>query len=221
MGKSAVIICDGQFPQKEYPTYLITSADYIVCCDGALVKFLRRCRRIFGSPRNPDVVIGDMDSLPASLRKSYKGLVVTVADQEINDQTKAFNYVVDNFKDVSEIHFVGATGIREDHTIGNISLLMEYTRERDLEKLGIKIDMVSDYSTIFPVTDTVELQCGTGRRLSIITPDNTLKICSKGLVWPTDSVVFDNWWKATLNKTSEDVVTLTFSHKSIAIVIID
>lgn len=221
MGKSAVIIGDGQFPQKEYPIYLIRQADYIVCCDGALRKFLRHSKGIFGDIRNPDVVIGDIDSIPQSLKSSYKGLVISVAEQETNDQTKAFNYVVDNFRDVSEIHFIGATGLREDHTIGNISLLMEYARERDLDRMGLSIDMVSDYSTIFPVTDTVELQCGTGRKISILSPDNSLRISSDGLVWPTDNVKFDNWWPATLNKAEKDTVTLRFSHKSIAIIILN
>ncbi|MCM1176717.1 MAG: thiamine diphosphokinase [Clostridium sp.] len=221
MGKSAVIIGDGQFPKKEYPIYLIRQADYIVCCDGALRKFLRHSKGIFGDIRNPDVVIGDIDSIPQSLKSSYKGLVISVAEQETNDQTKAFNYVVDNFRDVSEIHFIGATGLREDHTIGNISLLMEYARERDLDRMGLSIDMVSDYSTIFPVTDTVELQCGTGRKISILSPDNSLRISSDGLVWPTDNVKFDNWWPATLNKAEKDTVTLRFSHKSIAIIILN
>jgi hypothetical protein len=34
-------------------------------------------------------------------------------------------------------------------------------------------------------------------------------------------VVFDNWWKATLNRASADIVTLTFSHPSIALLILD
>ena len=218
---SAVIIGNGQFPRKEYPLYVIRQAERIVCCDGALVKFLARSEAIFGYRRIPDAVIGDMDSLPASLRKSYEGTVISCPDQETNDQTKAFNHVLDNYPEITEIHFIGATGLREDHTIGNISLLMEYARERDLEKLGITVDMISDHGTIFPVTDTVELQCGKGRRVSVFTPDNTLRIRSEGLVWPTDGVVFDNWWKATLNRAAEDCIKLIFSHKSIAIVMLD
>lgn len=221
MGKNAVIIGNGLFPRKEYPRYIVGQADYIVCCDGALGKFLRHSEAIFGTLRMPDAVIGDMDSMPKALRASYKGLVVNSPDQETNDQTKAFNYVMDNFSGISAIHFIGATGAREDHTIGNISLLMEYTRERDLDGSGITIDMISDYSTIFPVTDSVELQCGTGRRISIMSPDNSLKICSEGLVWPTDNVVFDNWWKATLNRAAEDTVKLKFSHRSLAVIMMD
>ena len=66
MHKTVVIICDGQFPKSEYPRYLIRTADFIICCDGALRKFLKNSRTIFGEERLPDLVIGDMDTLPAS-----------------------------------------------------------------------------------------------------------------------------------------------------------
>lgn len=220
-GKSAVIICDGQFPRKEYPRYLISSADYIVCCDGAFEKYLRNCEKIFGCQRLPDKVVGDMDSLSPALKERYKHLIFRVEEQETNDQTKAFTFVVGHYKDVSQIHIIGATGAREDHTIGNMSLLMEYARTYDLESMGIAVDMVSDYSTIFAVTDTFEMQCGRGRSISILTPDNALKIKSEGLEWQTSGVTFDNWWKSTLNRSNDDTVKLFFSHKSIALIVMD
>lgn len=91
----------------------------------------------------------------------------------------------------------------------------------DLEEKGISIEMVSDNGTAFAVNDTVEIDCGIGRSVSIFSPDNTLNIRSAGLEYPTDNVVFDNWWKATLNKASQDTVRLTFSHRSIALIMLD
>ena len=219
--KSAAIICNGDFPRKEYPRYLIREADYIICCDAALQTYLKHCQAIFGKERIPDAVIGDMDSLSASYRKRYEGLIIYDPDQETNDQTKAFRLVLDRFKDVSSIHIIGATGKRPEHTIGNLSLLMEYAREYDMEKLGISIDSVYDYGTAFPVTDSTEIHCGKDRKISIISTDNSLKISSEGLVWPTDDVVFDNLWKATLNRSCDDVVKLKFSHKSTALILLD
>ena len=67
----------------------------------------------------------------------------------------------------------------------------------------------------------MEIDCGIGRQVSIFSPDNSLKIRSKGLEYPTDEVVFDNWWKGTLNKASQDNVRLEFSHRSMALVILD
>lgn len=221
MHSNVVIICDGAFPKTEYPRYLIRTADFIICCDGALKKFLRNSAAIFGRKRLPDMVIGDMDSISPADRKRYSDIIVQVDEQEHNDQTKAFRWVMENLKDVCNIYILGATGQREDHTIGNMSLLMEYARTYDLEGMGIGVEMISDYGSMFAVTDTFEMDCGTGRKVSIISPDNTLRIKSQGLEWPTDEVVFDNWWKATLNRASQDNVRLEFSHRSIALIILD
>ena len=74
---------------------------------------------------------------------------------------------------------------------------------------------------IIPITDSCELFVGEGRSVSLFSPDNTLNIKSEGLVWQTGGVVFDNWWKATLNRASTDLVRLRFSHRSIALLILD
>ena len=63
MSRTVVIICDGQFPRTEYPRYLIRTADFTICCDGALMKYLRSSKGIFGEERTPDLVIGDMESV--------------------------------------------------------------------------------------------------------------------------------------------------------------
>ncbi len=216
---NVVIICDGQFPKTEYPRYLIRCADFIICCDGALRKFMRAGKAIFGEERLPDLVIGDMDTLPASYQKKYSDIIVKVDEQEHNDQTKAVRWVMENLSDVESIHILGATGGRTDHTIGNVSLLMEYMRMFDLG--DINLETVSDEGTFFPISDTVEFECGIGRGVSIFTPDNSLTIKSEGLEYPTENVIFDNWWKATLNKASADTVRLELSHKSIALIMLD
>lgn len=219
MFSKVVIICDGKFPRTEYPHYLIRTADYIICCDGALKKFLRNSLSIFGEERLPDLVIGDMDTLPASMQKKYADIILKETEQEHNDQTKAVRWALNNLKGIETIYILGATGGRADHTIGNTSLLMEYTRMFDLK--DITIEMVSDDGTIFPINDTIEFECGPGRSISIFTPDNSLRIRSEGLMYPTDDVVFDNWWKATLNKTVQDNVRLELSHRSIALIMLD
>lgn len=210
---TVAILCNGLFPTEPYPLYLLDSADKVICCDGAFEKYRAHTRRL------PDVVIGDLDSLSPELQALAGDRLVHEAGQDDNDQTKAVRYALSHFSGIDEIHILGATGLREDHTLGNLSLLMEYTR---MFALGdIRLDMVSDFGTFFPVTDSVELHVGKGRRVSLFSPDNSLKIKSAGLEWPTDDVVFDNWWKATLNRATEDIVTLTFSHPSLALLALD
>ena len=223
--KEDVIICNGDFPRKEYPRELIRRADVIVCCDGALEAFLRNRDRIFKEKRDPDVIIGDMDSIPKRLMNEYSDIIVREEEQETNDQTKAFRYVLEHWPEVGTVHILAATGKREAHTVGNLGQIMEYARlygaSGNPEENGIYVDAVSDWSTAFALTDSCELFVGEGRAVSIFSPDNSLNIKSEGLVWQTSGVVFDNWWKATLNRAAADSIRLTFSHKSIALVILD
>ena len=218
---TAVIVGNGQFPKKEYPLYLLESADYVICCDGALDTYLRHFRG--RNLRRPDMVVGDMDSLSEKTAERFRDIAVKIDEQETNDQSKAFHYILEHFPDVDTVHILGATGKREDHTIGNLSLLMEYAREMRRQDCGrtVFVDIVSDWSTAFAITDTCTLDVGEGRSVSIICPDNSLNIKSEGLVWPTDNVVFDNLWQATLNRASADRISLTFSHPSIALIILN
>lgn len=221
MSRSIVILCDGVFPKTEYPRYLIRMADFIICCDGALVKFIRNSKAIFGEERLPDLVIGDMDTLSQQMQRKYGNIIIKEDEQDHNDQTKAVRWAVNNIDDLEHIYILGATGGRPEHTVGNAGLLMEYTRMFNLEGRGITMESVSDYGTMFAVNDTVSLDCGEGRQISIFSPDNTLKIRSEGLAWQTEDVVFDNWWKATLNRAVQDTVTLTFSHRSLALIMMN
>lgn len=214
----AAIICNGEFPRREYPLNLLSEADIVVCCDGAVRSWERWCRKT-GSQRLPDVVIGDMDSITPSLQRRYASVLVHESEQDHNDMTKAVRYILGRYPEVTAISIFGATGKRADHTIGNLSLLMEYPRLFELGNRSIEI--VSDYGVAFAVTDSCELFVGEGRSISIFSPDNSLQIKSSGLEWPLDDVVFDNWWKATLNRATSDLVTLTFSHPSRALVILD
>ena len=211
---SVVILCDGAFPTEPYPLYLLDSAEAVVCCDGALLKYMEHF-----PDRTPLAVVGDMDSLPSEVKEQFSGILFPESEQDYNDMTKAMRWVLREHPEVQEIVILGATGLREDHTIGNLGLLMEYTRLFDLADR--KVSMVSDYGTAFAITDSCDLHLGEGRRFSFFSADNSLKVQSKGLQWPLDGVIFDAWWKATLNRTTEPVVSLTVNHPSAALVMVD
>ena len=211
---SIVILSNGAFPTEPYPLYLLDGAEGVVCCDGAITKWLD-----YNPAAKPTVIVGDMDSLPEELKARFSGIVYHETEQDYNDLTKAMRWVLREHPEVQEITILGATGLREDHTIGNLGLLMEYTRLFDLGDR--KVTMVSDFGTAFAITDSCDLHLGEGRKVSLFSADNSLRISSTGLQWPTDDVVFDAWWKATLNRTTEPIVSLRFNHPSAALVITD
>lgn len=232
--RSAVIICNGEFPKKEYPRYLIQSADLVICCDSA-----RNVARLEALGRTPDLVVGDMDSTPVSVQKrlggepgpeSTSGRIVRIAEQDDNDLAKAFALLRERYPEVTEIHILGAGGKNEAHTVGNLGWLMEWERRSlaetgsGLAARGINVDMVSDWSTAFavsPADEPVELYVGEGRRVSFFATDPALRISSKGLQWPLDDVDLTCWWGATLNRTVTPAIILTFNEKSPLLVVLD
>ena len=149
----AVILANGEYPAHELPLRLLAEAQFVVCCDGAANEYISR-------GHTPDVIIGDGDSLLPEYKKRFSSIILQISDQETNDQTKAVHYL--QSKGIRKIAIVGATGKREDHTLGNISLLVEYMRS------GMEVRTVTDYGTFIPVNDTQSFASHPGQQVSII-----------------------------------------------------
>ena len=115
----AVVLANGEYPAGPLPLKILAEAPYVVCCDGGANEYIRR-------GHTPDVIIGDGDSLSDENRRKFGHILHRISDQETNDQTKAVNFLLAQGK--RRIAIIGATGKREDHTLGNISLLIDYLR---------------------------------------------------------------------------------------------
>ena len=116
-----VIFANGEKPVHEIPVSITIDARYAVCCDGALSKMEELGRK-------PDFVVGDCDSLSPETIESLGERLVKITEQETNDLSKAFHFALKRF-DISDpkIAIVGATGVREDHTIGNVFHLLDFS----------------------------------------------------------------------------------------------
>ena len=180
----AVIIANGSYPTHELPLSLIENADYIVCCDGAANDFIA----IGGKP---NAIVGDCDSISTENRIRFADILYPNSDQETNDLTKAVRFCVQNGK--AEIAIVAATGKREDHTLGNISLLAEYQSIANVE-------MITDYGIFTPICSTTEFDSFPGQQISIFSID-AKPVALKGLKFPLNNYVITNWWQGTLNES--------------------
>ena len=232
--KTIVILAAGDFPRSAATLRLLDEADMIACCDRAALKLLEAGRQCYsdseladglhiGESRwEPGLIVGDMDSLPQELREKYADRIHIRSGQDDNDLTKTFHEVLPLHPSV--IHILGATGSREDHTMGNISLLAEYVREIEAACVSrnadgqdepaplCEIDLVSDYGVFRAATDSRSFTSLPGQEISIFAFDNSLRMTADGLDYPLDNVVFDSLWKATLNRACGDTFTLTLSH---------
>jgi len=186
----AVILANGDYPSASLPLRLLHEAPFVVCCDGGADGYIAHGYL-------PDVIIGDGDSLSEENRRKYASLLRHNPDQETNDQTKAVQFLLSQGK--HHIAIVGATGKREDHTLGNVSLLIEYMR------MGADVRSYTDYGVFIPCQDTVTLPCGVGRQVSIF--NFTGKgFHSDDLVYPIYD--FTTWWQGTLNECTSDSLTI-------------
>lgn len=215
---TVVILAAGTFPHQEDVLRLLDEADLIACCDSAAVKLLEQGRRSFSSGEleeglhlgesrwEPGLIVGDMDSLPSDIREHYSDRMVFRSGQDDNDLTKTFHEVIKLKPSV--IHILGATGLREDHTLGNISLLAEYVQEIEAAGLDCEIDMVSDYGRFLAARGRHTFASEPDQEISIFAFDNSLQMKAEGLEYPLDGVTFNSLWKATLNKATGSEFTL-------------
>ena len=185
-----IILANGDYPSADVPVQLLKEAPYVGCCDGGANEYIEK-------GYTPDIIIGDGDSLSEENRRLYADLIHHNPDQETNDQTKAIQFLLSQGK--KRIAIVGATGKREDHTIGNISLLMEYMR------MGVEVCMYSYYGVFVPCKDTCVFECRPGQQVSIF--NFTAKgLKSKGLAYPIYD--FTSWWQGTLNRCTDTSFTI-------------
>ncbi|MDD4728768.1 MAG: thiamine diphosphokinase [Dysgonamonadaceae bacterium] len=193
-----VIIAKGEFPTHPLSLSCIQDANNIICLDGALKACLE-------NNITPNAIIGDGDSISTELKEQYAHLLYIYTDQETNDLTKAIAFC--NEKGIKNIKIVGATGKREDHTIGNISLLLEYM-------LFVNVEMITDYGIFTPIISAKNFDSFPGQQVSIFNIDNT-PITSHNLKYPLKEYVLNNLWMGTLNESTSTNFTVETKGRTI------
>lgn len=181
-----VILAAGNFPKKGgVARRILDEAERVICCDSAADAFRRNCRR------EPFAVVGDCDSVKGRFKT-----VVRVEEQNTNDLAKAVRFCRDN--GIENIVILGATGKRDDHSLGNI-----------FRALDFDIDVVTDYGRFTALEGIKTYRAEPGAGVSVFAPDPATEMTSRGLKWPLDGVRFENLYCATLNRAVDGEVTLS------------
>lgn len=193
----AVILANGTFPTHALPLGLLHQAKHVFCCDGAITELSRHTDIV------PDAIVGDCDSLSLEMQQSYASIIHHVSEQDYNDLTKATRYTLFALGNKSNRTFcyLGATGKREDHTLGNISLLAYYYQE-----LGVQPFMVSDYGYFIVAHGDCLFSCQKGQEFSVFNISCS-HLSSEGLRWQL--YPFTSLWQGTLNQTLGSEVNIS------------
>ena len=180
----AVIVANGQFPTHAIPLDILKNTSHIICCDGAIKNVPQA-----------EVVVGDGDSVP----EAYRDRLIQITEQDDNDLTKATRYCVEH--GWKRIAYLGCTGKREDHTLGNISLLMRYYRD-----MGVDGAMFTDYGFFTPAYGNRTFPSMKGQQVSLFN-FGSHQLTSTGLHW--DAYNFQEWWQGTLNEALGEEFAIT------------
>lgn len=184
--KTLAIIANGTPPETPGERAALARCEGCVCCDGLPPE---------GAPPLLQVV-GDMDSLREPLPE---GLATDCRDdQETNDLSKAVRWCRERFPE-ARLDYFGATGRREDHTLANLALIAAFGRPASVFTASGRLEVLpaGAHSLDVPRDWPISFLSFVPQRLT-----------ARGVVWPVESLLLNTLWRATLNRTCAETLSL-------------
>ena len=195
-----LIAANGEFPYNKIAIRQIRECNSIIACDGA-------ANTLINKGYIPDIIIGDLDSISSENKVNYSDKIIEVKDQNQNDLRKAIDYAI--IRKIEDIRIIGATGKREDHTIGNIFSLIKY------HAVNIKIFTNTGFFTT--INSNKRIKSFKGQQVSIFSLDNTIQIESTNLKYNFNKRVINDLFSGTLNESVDDFFEIKISHGKLLI----
>ena len=180
-----IVLAAGDFPRGEVARALLDGAPRVICCDSAAEEFCAR-----GGV--PMAIVGDMDSLPETLRERYADRIVLCPDQNTNDLWKAVSYAIE--LGFGRITVLGAFGKREDHTLGNMMLLAARLDEAELR-------MVGDRGVFDFIASPALFESFEGQQVSLFALNPTAEISVEGLRYEPPQNRLSAMWQGVSNES--------------------
>jgi thiamine pyrophosphokinase len=190
-----VVLANGNFPKHKILLQFLFEAEQIVCCDGA-------AQNLLNAGLKPDFIIGDLDSISEEIKQQFSSIIIHQVEQETNDLTKAVQFCLENGR--TEITILGATGKRDDHTLGNLSLLVDYAEKS-------KVQMFTDDGIFTPLLKSSVLESYPGEQISIFSLNPETLFTFQNLLYPVENRKLTSWWQGTLNEAVKDNFTISFN----------
>lgn len=185
-----VILCNGQMPGRMLIEPYLKEDTLFVAADGG-------ANRAAAVGLRPDVIIGDLDSYEPIDYKEHKVEVILDRDQETNDLEKALEYLKE--QSIREVRIFGATNMRLDHTLKNLSVLLRYRSTFEL------LHMVDIYGYCYLLPQKFSAKFNVGTVVSLLPLNGRVSgIKTKGLKYPLNDEFLENGLR---DGSSNEVIT--------------
>ncbi len=175
-----LIVANGKPPLTDVLKKNISEAALIIAADGAA--------RLFDVKNPPHILIGDFDSADLELVKRFSDrgvkLVSLACEKNETDTQAALDYAIEN--KATEITILGATGMRFDHTLANVAMLLR------AHNANVKCRIIDEYNEMVLVEDEYELLGDIGQTISIIPYGDSVVVNATNLKYPLNNLKLSN-----------------------------
>lgn len=177
----------------------------IIAADGVSSKLLNY-------KIQPDIIIGDMDSLNSSIIQIFKRKdvrILKIPDQESNDFEKSVVYAVKNgFKNIL---VVGYNGKRTDHEINNFNVIIKFRKKCNIKLLDTEFEI-----QLLPFKS--EFRYKKGKPISLFAFPAASGITTKGLMFQLRNEKLElGGRQGALNKASDNRIKINFKSGTLLI----
>ncbi len=192
----AWLLLDGAFPDEDTLRHLHRIADRVVAADGAAAGLLR-------IGLTPDLVVGDMDSLPSELiHKLAPEQLKQCVGQNDSDIDKALSALFAAGTPPDLLYVTGALGGRVDHMLANLAALTRYAQRT-------QIVVLDPTCRIWFVTGRLELDCEPNDVISLLAAPNVATVSISSVQWPLDHAQLEPGTLGISNRALSHHVVLT------------
>jgi len=168
----ALIVLGGDAPGKALLRACAKEADWTIAADRGLEAF-------DAADVEPDLLIGDMDSIRPDILATYEGKLEERRLNCIKDDTDGVDALdVALKRGATEITFLGALGGRLDHAIANVMLLVRAHRQ------GAKARILSEDAEIWRVDGESVLRGMKGETISLLPLGEAEGVNIEGCFYP-------------------------------------
>lgn len=197
---TVLVFANGNLEEGDWVQPYLVTAPMVIAADGG-------SRHLWRLGHLPDVVIGDLDSLPQHigewLQKSGVALIQYPEEKDETDLELALLYAVAHTDELIKVF--AAAGGRLDQTLANIQLLAH----PDL--IDQRIELVTAHERAWLVTAETEIVGETGDSVSLIPLGGNVRVDRTcGLQWPlTDETLAFGPARGVSNKMKSGLATVT------------
>lgn len=200
----SVILCDGDIPDREQILSELKDAKHFIAADGG-------ANRAHELDLQPDIITGDFDSYIVTGKE--KSTIIKNPDQETNDLEKALSISLKRFS--THVIIFGATGKRVDHTMKNLSVLLQFNDKFDQISFKDKFSSIriikSPFKEEFPLYSSISLFPLSGEVTGITT---------RGLRYPLKNELLKNGVQdGTSNESVEKIVEIEFKKGDLLLIV--